>query len=98
MVASSFTADNAALTSLGVEMLMDPTLLNIEARPEYAHLARSVIPVLPADTATDVSNFLLAGEWIEQDQLERLKGYLGPWHMISMGIGCKSRRIHHRII
>lgn len=85
----------------GVAMLMDASLLDIDARPEYARLAESVAPRLSQTEADDWASFLLDGRWLpSEDRLRRMAAWAegDPDAITDDDISKEKRRLVHRLL
>ena len=68
-VAASAVEDGAdEVLAVGDEMLRDETLLGLDARPEYAHLARVLVPCLTEDQLEEWTQFVLRGAWLPSEE------------------------------
>ena len=62
---------NGDVLDVATRLLLDESLLDIEARPEYVHLARTVLPRLPEDDVSAWQTMISGEEWQGPDDLMR---------------------------
>lgn len=65
------------LLSVATRMLLDPALMDIGARPEYVHLATSLIPHLGDDSRDAWVELVRAGAWQGTD--DEIRGRIAAW-------------------
>jgi hypothetical protein len=89
------------LRTVGKEMLCDPSLLDTDARPEYAHLANVLARCLTHAELDRWTNFLLDGEWLpDVDLLRRTAARRAndPSAVSDQEIDRERRRLTHRLL
>jgi len=90
-----------SLIDVGNEMLLDQSLLEIDVRPEYAHLARVLVPQFRELRLEQWSQFILGGGWLPSaEQLRRLAawpdGDIGA--VTSEEVNQERLRLTHRLL
>jgi hypothetical protein len=101
VAASAVDDGNDAVLAAGCEMLLDQTLLALDARPEYAHLARALVPRLSEQKLEEWGQFLLGGTWLpSEDRLRRLAAWPeGDADAVSSDqVERERRRLTHRLL
>lgn len=76
IAASQAEGESSPVRSASFEMLLDPSLLDLDARPEYAHLARVLVPQLSDDEVEQWTQVVLGDAWLPaDDRLRRVVAY-----------------------
>jgi hypothetical protein len=103
VAASSIEAgdDAGEIMVVAREMLNDPTLLDLDVRPEYAHLARILTPHLSAEELEGWTRFVLGGSWLPaDDRLRRVAAWPSEdsTSVTDEGLDAEKRRWTNRLL
>lgn len=96
-------AENGAheVMAVSYEMLLDESLLDLDARPEYAHLARVLVPHLTKEHLEEWTQFILLGTWLPtEESLRRVAAWPDndPDAVSVEQIEQQQRRLSHRLL
>lgn len=101
-VSASSVEDGAdEVMAVSYEMLLDDSLLGLDARPEYAHLARVLVPRLTNEELEEWTQFILRGSWLPtEESLRRVAAWPDndPATTSSEEIDRERRRLTHRLL
>jgi hypothetical protein len=101
VAAAALESGTTAATAVGYEMLRDESLLGFDARPEYAHLARVMVPRLAKEQLEEWTQFILRGSWLPgEENLRRMAAWPdnNPSSVSSEEINQQRRRLTHRLL
>jgi hypothetical protein len=98
-LAASHASDE--VRAAGYDLLLDPTLLDLDARPEYTHLVHELVPNLSEEQLEQWRQLIMGDTWLpSEDRLRRLAAYPDDNvdSVTTEQIERERRRLRHRLL